>query len=70
MKIASNISIVLILVYAVIAVAQLWFEFFSAETFFKLTVTFGIVIVVSVVVALIRREYINDDQMRKDGHID
>lgn len=70
MKIASIISIVLILVYAVIAVAQLWFDSFSAETFFKLTVTFGIVIAVSVVVSMIRREYINDDQMRKDGHID
>lgn len=70
MKIASIISIVLLLIYAVLAVTQLWFEMFSEATFFKVTLTFAIVIVVSVVVALIRREYINDTLMRKDGHID
>lgn len=70
MKTAGMISIVLILIYTVLAIIQLWFEAFDPGTFIKLTITFAIVIVVAVVVALIRREYINDEIMRKNKQID
>lgn len=69
MKTAGVICIVLILIYAVLAMVQLWVEAFDPETFIKLTITFVIVMVVTVLVALIRREYVNDALMRKNGQI-
>ncbi|MBL8012313.1 MAG: hypothetical protein JNN05_00555 [Candidatus Omnitrophica bacterium] len=69
MRGAGIVSIVLILVYAALAVAQLWLEAFDPEVFIKLTITFAIVIIAVVVVALIRREYVNDEMMRKNKQI-
>jgi hypothetical protein len=70
MKTASLVSIFLLVVYAVIAIAQVWLSILSSENFFKVTLTFAIVIVVTVIVALVRREYVDDKQMRKNGYID
>ena len=70
MKIAGIISIVLIVIYALIAMTQLWFEWLDLQTFIKISITFAVVIGVTVVVALIRREYINDEVMRKNKQID
>lgn len=69
MKIAGIISIVLILIYTVLAIVQLWFESIDPDVFLKLTITFAVLIIVSVVVALIRREYVNDEIMRKNKQI-
>lgn len=70
MKTASVVSIVLILLYAVLVIVQLWFELLDPEVFIKLTITFAVVIVATVITALIRREYINDDIMRKNKQIE
>ncbi len=70
MKTAGIVSIALILIYAVLAVVQLWFESFDPEVFIKLTISFAIVIIAVVVTALIRREYVNDEIMRKNKQID
>ncbi|MDP2653274.1 MAG: hypothetical protein Q8Q08_04510 [Candidatus Omnitrophota bacterium] len=70
MKIASIISISLMVVYAFLAILQIWFEIMSGANFFKLTLTFAILLVAAVVCALIRREYITDVQGRKGKYID
>ncbi|MEY5025767.1 MAG: hypothetical protein RLZZ244_1295 [Verrucomicrobiota bacterium] len=70
MRIAAIISIFALVVFGALALAQVWVGLFSGEVFFKISVTFGIVIGVLVVSALIRREYVTDERHRKDGFID
>lgn len=70
MKLASIIALGLTVVWAVLAVLELWSDIFAGDTFFKLTVTFAIVIGVVVLVALVYNEYIRARTQKDKGYID
>jgi membrane protein YdbS with pleckstrin-like domain len=71
MKIASIISGVVFLVYAIILLVQVWsLDAMSWETFIKLTITAGVIIVVTFGLAMLYREYIQESEMKKDKYID
>ena len=70
MKIPSLIVSALIVIYALIALLQLWTEFLPADLFMKVTVTFGIIAGAIIITALIRREYISEKRAKKDGYLD
>lgn len=57
MRLASMISAVLLALYGVIVLLQLWFEIFNGPTFWKITVTFVVVLVVTVGISLLKRDY-------------
>jgi membrane protein YdbS with pleckstrin-like domain len=71
MKIASIISGIVFLVYAIILLVQVWsLDAMSWETFIKLTITAGVIIVVTFGLAMLYREYIQESEMKKDKYID
>lgn len=70
MKYASYLAIVLTLTWTVLAIAQLWLEPLDAETFIKITITFGLALVGSVVAAMIHREYVEEKALKKDKYLD
>jgi membrane protein YdbS with pleckstrin-like domain len=71
MKVASIISGVVFLVYAIILLVQVWtMDAMSWETFIKLTITAGVIIVVTFGLAMLYREYIQESEMKKDKYID
>lgn len=70
MKIASIISGVVFVLYAILLLAQLWAEVVSWTVFVKLTITAGVVIIVTFGVALLYREYIEEKSMKDDKYID
>lgn len=70
MKTAGTISSVLLSVWGVLALFQLWFDFLSDGLFLKVSITFLIIGGVAVGVALIRKEYIEEQQMERDKYID
>ena len=70
MKIASIISGVVFVFYALLLLAQLWAEVVSWTIFMKLTITAGVVIVVTFGIALLYREYIEEKSMKDDKYID
>lgn len=70
MRSASHIAIVLLAAAAVLFLLQLWMRPFSADVFFKLMVTIGVVLIIVVIIALIRREYLNEKRLRDKGLID
>lgn len=70
MKVASYTAIVLILIWTVLAVLQLWFDLLDADTFIKITLTFALVIVGSVIAAMIHREYVEEKTLKKDKYLD
>ncbi len=70
MRKASLTAIVLLVGAGALFLVQLWVRPFAADTFFKLMVTIGVVLVIVVIVALIRREYLNEKRLREKGLID
>jgi membrane protein YdbS with pleckstrin-like domain len=71
MKVASIISGIVFLVYAIILLVQVWtMDAMSWETFIKLTITAGVIIVVTFGLAMLYREYIQESEMKKDKYID
>jgi len=70
MKIASIISGVVFAIYAILLLVQIWSESMSWTTFFKLSLTAGVIIVVTFGLAMLYREYIQESEMKKDKYID
>ena len=70
MKIASIISGVVFVLYAILLLLQLWMDIVSWTIFVKLTITAGVMIIVTFGVALLYREYIEEKSMKDDKYID
>lgn len=70
MKYASFICIFLLVVWVLLAILDMWFDVIGMATFIKVTVTFGLIMVLALAVALAKREYVEDQQLRKDKYID
>jgi len=70
MKIASIISGTVFVLYALLLLLQLWAEVVSWSVFVKLTITAGVLIVVTFGVALLYREYIEEKRMKDEHFID
>jgi len=48
----------------------MWFNVVSWDLFIKITITFILAVVLVVCIALVKREYMEDKQMKKDKYID
>ncbi|WP_341503146.1 hypothetical protein [Gallaecimonas sp. GXIMD4217] len=70
MRLAAIISVVILVLWGLMALAQLWYQPLDGEVFFKLTLSAALIEVVVVAVALIRREYLTEKRQRKDRYID
>lgn len=70
MKFASYLAIFLTVTWTALAILQLWFEPLDAATFIKITITFGLALVGSVIAAMIHREYVEEKSLKKDKYLD
>ena len=70
MKIAGILTAVILLIYTVLLIGQLWGSWMEWSNFIKLTITSGVVIVVIGIVALIWRELSEEKELKKDNFID
>lgn len=70
MKIASIITGVILVAYAIFALVWLWGTTISWETFIKVTITAAVVVIAVLGSALLYREYVEEKAMKKDGFID
>lgn len=70
MKIASIVSGVVLALYVILLLAQLWGSVITWEIFIKLTITAGVIIVASFGLALLYREYIEEKSMKDDNYLD
>jgi len=70
MKIASIITGVVLALYAVFLLVWLWGESISFEIFVKTTITAGIIIVVTVGLAILYREYVEEKEMKTEKYLD
>ncbi len=70
MKLASIISGTVFALYAVFLLVWLWGNTITWEILIKTSITVAIVIVATMGLALIYREYIEEKGMQKEGYLD
>ncbi len=70
MKLASIVTGVILVAYAVFALVWLWGESISWETFVKTSITAGVIVVAVLGVALLYREYIEEKSMKEEKYLD
>ena len=70
MRIASIFCLIVCVLWVLLAIADMWLDIMSAEIFIKLTVTLGLIAVLVLGIALVRREYVDEKQLKKDKYID
>jgi len=70
MKIASIITGVILALYAIFLLVWLWGDSISWEIFIKTTITAGIIVVVTVGLAILYREYVEEKSMKEEKYLD
>ncbi len=70
MKIASIVSGIVFALYAVLLLVWLWGDNISWETFVKVSITAAVIIIVTMGLALLYREYIEEKEMKKEKYLD
>lgn len=70
MKLGLMSALAVAVIWALVAIAQVWVQPVSADVFLKLTLTAAILIVIIVVVTLALKEYGSEKKMKDDGFID
>jgi small neutral amino acid transporter SnatA (MarC family) len=70
MKLASIVSGIVLALYALFLLVWLWGESVSWETFIKTSITAGVIVVVTMGLALIYREYVEEKSMKEEKYLD
>ena len=70
MKLASIITGAILALYAVFALVWLWGDSISWENFIKVSITAAVIVIVTMGLALLYREYVEEKDMKKDGYLD
>ena len=70
MKVAGIVTALILFIYAILLVGQIWGSWFEWANFIKLTITAGVIIVAVGIIALIYRELIEEKELKRDKFID
>jgi membrane protein YdbS with pleckstrin-like domain len=70
MKIASIVTGIVLAAYAVFALVWLWGESISWETFIKTSITAALIVIVTMGLALLYREYVEEKTMKEEKYLD
>ncbi|WKB52516.1 hypothetical protein [Eleftheria terrae] len=70
MKAGAVICTAIFVTWIALALGQLWLAWLEPVLFVKISVTLAGLFVVCLAVTLVCREYVSDQQMKRDGFID
>ena len=70
MKIATIVSIVLLVLWIGLTMAMMWTDSVGADMYIKLTITMGILMVASIVIAIALREYGSEKKLKDHNYLD
>ncbi len=70
MKTGSIICLALFVVTALLVLMQMWFTPLSAEVFTKIVITLVVLFVVALGITLVKKEYVEEKEMKDSGYID
>ncbi len=70
MKLASIITGAVLVLYAIFGLIQLWMTVVSWATFMKISITAAVIVVATLGLAMLYREYIEEKSMKEDKYLD
>jgi len=70
MKIATIISSVLLVVWVIITMLVMWTDVLGSELYVKLSMTMGIVVLATIVIAIALREYGSEKKLKEHNYLD
>ncbi len=70
MKLASVITGIVLVLYAIFALVQLWGTVVSWATFVKISITAAVIVIAALGLAMLYREYIEEKSMKEDKYLD
>jgi Na+/proline symporter len=70
MKIATIISTVLLVIWVLLTMAVMWTDAIDSSIYIKLSITIGIVVVATILIALALREYGTEKKLKDHNYLD
>jgi len=70
MKIASIVTGIIFALFAIVLLVQMWGNVMPWDIFIKLSVTAGVIIIVTFGLAMLYREYIEEKTMKDEKYLD
>jgi len=70
MKIATIISTILLVIWVMLTMAMMWTNSIDGDIYIKLTITMGIVVVATILIALALREYGTEKKLKDHNYLD
>jgi len=70
MKIATIISTVLLVIWVIITMFMMWTDAIDGSMYVKLSITMGIVVVATILIALALKEYGSEKKLKDHNYLD
>ena len=70
MKIATIISTILLVIWVILTMIVMWSDELDGTLYVKLSVTIGIVVVATILIALALREYGTEKKLKDHNYLD
>ncbi len=70
MQVAGIITAIILFIYTILLIGQIWGNWMSFENFIKLTISAGVAVISIGIIALIYKELVEEKEYKKDNFID
>lgn len=70
MKIATIVSSVLLVIWVLITMVMLWTDALDSAIYVKLSITMGLLVVATILIALALREYGTEKKLKDHNYLD
>jgi len=70
MKIATIISTLLLVIWVIMTIVVMWTDELDSTIYIKLSITMGIVVVATILIALALREYGSEKKLKDHNYLD
>lgn len=70
MKIATIISSVLLVIWVILTMVKMWSEVLDSTLYIKLSITMGIIVVATILIALALKEYGSEKKLKDHNYLD
>ena len=70
MKIATIISTVLLVIWVIMTMAMMWTDTIDGSIYVKLSITMGIVVAATILIALALKEYGSEKKLKDHNYLD
>lgn len=70
MKIATIISTILLIIWVILTMVVMWTDELDSTLYIKLSVSMGIIVVATILIALALREYGSEKKLKDHNYLD